>query len=336
MSKEVEFYDYNRIKSYNALFNFILSPRGNGKTYGAKRFVIKRFLKYGEQFIYVRRYKTEFKKLKLFFDDIRQEFPNVKMEVKGKTFFINEKVCGYAIALSTSQTEKSTAYPDVTSIIFDEFIIDKSYIKYLPNEVEVFLDLYETVARFRENVKAYFLANKVTLVNPYFKYFDCIPKRKNRFSSFKDGEIVVEQFTSESFIEMKKKTRFGRLISGTKYGDYAIDNKSLRDSNTFISKEKPKDLFFLFSVIYNNEELAFWISFKEGLCYVNKSVQKNSQARFTITKDDHNINLVMCEKLSNFNFFNEFLRYYRLGQIRISDIDTKITLYEIMNYLGIK
>ena len=44
----------------------------------------------------------------------------------------------------------------------------------------------------------------------------------------------------------------------------------------------------------------------------------------------------MSEKLSNFNFFNEFLRYYRLGQIRISDIDTKITLYEIMDYMGIK
>ncbi len=336
MGKEVEFYDYNRIKSYNALFNFILSPRGNGKTYGAKRFVIKRFLKYGEQFIYVRRYKTEFKKLKLFFDDIRNEFPGVKLEVKGRTFFINEKVGGYAIALSTSQTEKSTAYPDVTSIIFDEFIIDKSYIKYLPNEVEIFLDLFETVARFRENVKAYFLANKVTLVNPYFKYFDCIPKKENRFSTFKDGEIVVEQFTSESFIEMKKKTRFGRLISGTKYGDYAIDNKSLRDSNTFICKDKPKDLFFLFSIIYKSEELAFWISFKEGLCYVNKSVQKNSQARFTITKEDHDINLVMCEKLSSFNFFNEFLRYYRLGQIRICDVATKITLYEIMDYMGIK
>ena len=42
MSKEIEFYDYNRIKSYNTLFNFILSARGNGKTYGAKKFVIKR------------------------------------------------------------------------------------------------------------------------------------------------------------------------------------------------------------------------------------------------------------------------------------------------------
>ena len=109
MSKEIEFYDYNRIKSYNALFNFILSPRGNGKTFGAKEFCIKRFIKYGEQFIYVRRYKSEFKKLQLFFDDIRFKFPNVKLEVKGKTFYINEKVAGYSIALSTSQSEKSTA-----------------------------------------------------------------------------------------------------------------------------------------------------------------------------------------------------------------------------------
>ena len=335
-NEKIEFYDYNRIKSYNALFNFILSPRGNGKTFGAKEFCIKRFIKYGEQFIYVRRYKSEFKKLQLFFDDIRFKFPNVKLEVKGKTFYINEKVGGYAIALSTSQSEKSTAYPNVGTILFDEFIVDKSYIRYLPNEVEIFLDLYETVARFRENVKAYFLANKVTLVNPYFKYFDCIPKKENRFSTFKDGEIVVEQFTSESFIEMKKKTRFGRLISGTKYGDYAIDNKSLRDSNTFISNKKPKDAFFLFSVIYNGEELGFWLSFEESMCYINDSIQKNSKDRFSITKDDHDINLIMADKLTNFNMFKEFLRYYRLGQIRIKNIQCKLLLYEIMEYLGIK
>ena len=29
------FYNYNRIRSYNALFNFIISNRGGGKTYGA-------------------------------------------------------------------------------------------------------------------------------------------------------------------------------------------------------------------------------------------------------------------------------------------------------------
>ena len=53
------YYNFNRLMSYNGLFNFVLSPRGNGKSYGAKERVIKNFIKNKEQFIYVRRYKTE-------------------------------------------------------------------------------------------------------------------------------------------------------------------------------------------------------------------------------------------------------------------------------------
>lgn len=336
--KKIEYYNFNRIRSYDALFNFILSGRGFGKTYNAKKMVIKNFLKKSEQFIYCRRYKTEFQDIKLFFDDIskEEEFKGVEFEVKGKTFLINKKVCGYAIPLSVSQTKKSTAYPLVSTIIFDEFIIDKSHIRYLTNEVEVFLDLYETVARSRENVRAYFLANKVTLINPYFKYFNCIPRKENRFSVFKNGEIVVEQFDSQSFVEMKKKTRFGQLISGTKYGDYSIDNKSLRDSNTFIEKNKPKGSLFLFSIKYNNEELGFWVSYENGICYVNKEIQPNSKYRFSITKDDHDINLIMIDKVSKFYLFQEFLKYFTLGKVRFNNIDNKIIAYDIMKTLGIK
>ena len=53
------FYSYDRIRSYNAIWNFIISNRGGGKTYGFKMMGIKNFLKNGKQFIYVRRYKTE-------------------------------------------------------------------------------------------------------------------------------------------------------------------------------------------------------------------------------------------------------------------------------------
>ena len=72
------------------------------------------------------------------------------------------------------------------------------------------------------------------------------------------------------------------------------------------------------------------------MCYINDSIQKNSKDRFSITKDDHDINLIMVDKLTNFNMFKEFLRYYRLGQIRIKNIQCKLLLYEIMEYLGIK
>ena len=50
-------YSFDRINSYNAFFHFILTNRGYGKSYGAKKRCIDRFLKYGEQFVYVTRYK---------------------------------------------------------------------------------------------------------------------------------------------------------------------------------------------------------------------------------------------------------------------------------------
>ena len=42
------YYNYDRICSYNACFNFILTNRGYGKSYGAKKRAITRFKKYGE------------------------------------------------------------------------------------------------------------------------------------------------------------------------------------------------------------------------------------------------------------------------------------------------
>ena len=39
-------YDYSKVLSYNAMFNFIIGERGVGKTYGAKKYAINRFISY--------------------------------------------------------------------------------------------------------------------------------------------------------------------------------------------------------------------------------------------------------------------------------------------------
>ena len=102
------YYDYDKISSYNATFNMIITNRGFGKTYGAKKRAINKFLKKGEQFIYVRRYKSELKKVKdKFFEKIKKEFEGHKFEIKGFTAYIDDKVAGYLIPLSTSLSEKS-------------------------------------------------------------------------------------------------------------------------------------------------------------------------------------------------------------------------------------
>ena len=55
------FLDFNKPLSYNALLSFIITERGLGKSYGSKKFVAKRFINKGKQFVYIRRYKSELK-----------------------------------------------------------------------------------------------------------------------------------------------------------------------------------------------------------------------------------------------------------------------------------
>ena len=40
------YYNYDKILSYNALLNFIIGERGVGKSYGAKLYVAKNFIKF--------------------------------------------------------------------------------------------------------------------------------------------------------------------------------------------------------------------------------------------------------------------------------------------------
>ena len=87
------FYDYSRILSYNAFVNILIGERGVGKTYGASKFVVKQFLNKGEQFAYIRRYKTELRQaVPQFFSSIinNNEFPDAELTTKGKHFYCND------------------------------------------------------------------------------------------------------------------------------------------------------------------------------------------------------------------------------------------------------
>jgi len=53
------FWNARQTLTHNVLFNVIVGNRGGGKTYGAKEWAIDNFIKTGEQFGYIRRYKDD-------------------------------------------------------------------------------------------------------------------------------------------------------------------------------------------------------------------------------------------------------------------------------------
>ena len=162
-SKENKWYSPERLLSHNAFLNFVMSPRGNGKSYSAKKRIIKNFLKDGSQAVYVRRTKVEIDEVKdTFWNDISIEFPNLEFEVIGYIGYINNEEVVHFIPLSTSTNKKSASYPKVNFIVFDEYIITKTtYNRYLKNEMILFFDLIESVFRRRENCRVLLMANAV-------------------------------------------------------------------------------------------------------------------------------------------------------------------------------
>ena len=325
-------YDKQQLLSHNKLLNMVLSNRGGGKTFHFTRWGIDDFKKNGKQTVWVRRYQTEIDEMLLngkFFDAVREYYPNDKLEIEGSLGKVNGEVAFYFIALSTSRQLKSNNYPLVNKIIYDEFIIDKGRVTYLKNEVEVFLDLIETVARLRDDVRCVLLANSVTVVNPYFHFWDIKVDTSRRFTI--KGQVCVELFTDQTFIEAKKKTRFGQLVQNTRYSDYAIENKWLLDNDTFIEDKTPKAEFML-GMKYNGVMYGFWVDYTVGLIFVNRQYDPSSYSLYCLTKDDHEANLLLIKSLADSKRVQRIVFAFRSGLLRFSDMTVKNQFYEFIGY----
>lgn len=329
------YYDYNNILSRNAMLNFILTNRNGGKTYGFKKKGINNFLKKGEQFIYVRRYKTEFKKILTFFDDIKEAYPEHTFKCTKNYAYIDDKICGYFVPLSTANNEKSTAYPKVTLIGYDEFVIDKKNQRYLPNEPVLLNGLIETVVRTRDNLTVLCMANNVTICNPYFEFWNIYPDFENGIRTYNRGErICVELAVTEEVIAEKMKTRWGKLIRNTEYGEHAFNNKTLSDDDNFILATKPNNSKFMFSINLNGEEIGIW-SF-DDMFYCDKKIINTSNLRYALQKDDLSPNLKMVDKVNSSSLLYLFKNAFKNGRVFYKNKYIKSNVYDILKYIGIR
>lgn len=286
MSNE-KWYSPNRLLSHNAFINFVMSPRGNGKSYSAKKLIIKNYLKNGSQAVYTRRTKVEIDEVKdTYWNDIREEYPDLDFKIEGYIGYINGDEVVHFIPLSTSTNKKSASYPKVNWIIFDEYIITKTtYNRYLKNEMTLLLDLIETVGRDR-NIRVLIMANSVSFVNPLFSFFDIVPKEGQRFSKYKDGLICVEQFTSHVFMEEKKKTPFGRLIEGTNYSKYAIENEVLEDTNDFIKEREGVKYKFLACFKYEDFKIGVWENLENNELFCDERIDEDNINKFAMILEE--------------------------------------------------
>ena len=348
------YWNLRRTLTHNMLINVIVGNRGGGKSYGAKQWAIDNFLKKREQFGYIRRYKDDLKEPMIqFFKDIENRYPDYEFKVDAKYFYIRLKsedpkekwtendIAGYGFTLSTANNKKSISYPRITTLIYDEFLIDKGNQRYLPNEPVALLNLYETIARpgtDHPRVILFMLANALSITNPYFLFWDLrMPTKADKNGKWiwkhPTRPILVEDVRNEKFIDRKRNTEFGKLIEGTTYEGYSIDNKFLLDSDTFVEPKSPKSRYHC-TLNYLDHELGVWVDTNAGLMYVSKQVDPNYPLVYSVTMKDHRPNTIFLKNKSRAGHFKLFLEAYSDGLVRFESVNIKNICYEIIKLSG--
>lgn len=344
------FWDIGKTCTYNALFNFILGNRGGGKSYGAKKRAIDNFIKRREQFGYIRRYKDDLKLPMLkFFDDIKDAYPEYEFKTRGTEFLIrlkpenpkekwtDEDVAGCGLVLATADNKKSIPYPRITMLIFDEFLLDKGSLVYLPNEPIKAFSLYETVARpgtGHPRVVMWFLANAISITNPYFLTLNLqMPKNQDKNGKYvwkhPTKSIIVEDVRNQAFIDAKRNTEFGQIIEGTKYADYSINNEFLLDSDTFIEK-KSKTARYFFTFIYKDRKYGVWYDHNSERMWVSNDVDPSCVFVYTLTLKDHQPNTLLLKAKRQRSYFRSFVDNYALGNVYFENMNVKNIAYEVI------
>lgn len=187
-----KYYSLKNILAKNAQYNVIFGERSNGKTYAAFEYAIRNYIEKGEQFALVRRWGEDLigKRGTVMFDSLclngkgenaikvmsngkwnavyyhgsKWYLCNVDNEARTKT--VDETPFCYGFAITSGEHDKSTSYPRITTIIFDEFLTRTAYA---PDEFVLFMNVLSTIIRDRNNVKIFMLGNTVSQYSPYFK-----------------------------------------------------------------------------------------------------------------------------------------------------------------------
>lgn len=241
MSKKVKYYSLNKILSYEADYNIIFGERSNGKTYSVLEYGLKQYVNNGGQMAIIRRWKEDIrgKRAEAVFtplvsnDVVTQltggKFSNIIYDSGKwylafyddnlKKFVRDSKAFCYAFAINDSEHDKSTSYPDVTTILFDEFLTRKYY---LPDEFVLFMNVLSTIIRQRDNVKIFMLGNTVNKFCPYFAEFGL-----KHIDNMQQGKIDLYEY-GES--KLKVAVEYcGTINKGGKPSDkyFAFDNPKL-------------------------------------------------------------------------------------------------------------
>lgn len=295
MAKEkLKYYSLKNILEKHARYNVIFGERSNGKTYAVLEYGIRQYVENHKQMAIVRRYDLDFqgKRGATMFDNLVTQGKIIEMtggQWSGVTYYsgrwylsrrdedlgknvLDETPLAYAFSLASMEHDKSTSYPGITTVMFDEFI---SSGVYLQDEFITFMHVLSTIIRDRDDVTIFMLGNTRRGSQHDSLYFREMGIRNVK--KMKQGDIDVYHYGESKLVVA---VEFSDSPNKGKPSDvyFAFDNPRLQMITTGsweldVYPHKPidflpKDIRFIFFIIYDGETLQCEIVKKGKSCFL--------------------------------------------------------------------
>ncbi len=334
--KNRKWWDIRAILSYPFQLAMVIGLRGGGKTYGAKVKVIDRFLEFGEQFVWIRRYKTELDEtIKDFFGKVRSEeylrekYGDIEYVRKGYRFYINGELAGHAISMTQASAYKSSEYPNVEWIFFDEFLPEESGSGYLRGEVNTLFGLIETIQR-QDRLRVILLGNALRFNNPYFIHFGISPFKKG-IKYFKNKKVLVQMYYNKWFMREKIESDFGKMTKGSFFFDFAVLNTFTDFNDKFVEKKTPESRYWC-SIKFEGLTYSFYEDRKTGLMYaVNRQVEREGYT-YVISDRDHNVDYNLISRAGQ-TLMSAVKYHYEIGNLRFENMVVREQVLSILTLI---
>lgn len=225
-------------------YYMIFGERSNGKTYTVLEKIVQNYWDTGKQGAIIRRTEQNVKGItaRTYFNGLIEngrisEITNGEWDgiyYYSMSWFLckedpdrpghikhDTKPLCYFFALNTWENTKGGQYPDVTTILFDEFMTRD---RYLTNEWQYFTNVLSTIIRKRTDVTIFMVGNTVNRTCPYFNEMGLTGAR-----DLKQGEKHLWEYHA---------TVEGRPMTG----HIAVEHTGTSRK----TKGKPSDIYFCF------------------------------------------------------------------------------------------
>lgn len=346
--KKRKYYTTDRIDATGAYYRVIYGERSDGKTYSVLLGAVKRYWEAGKQMAYVRRWDEDIKgkRARELYNSIVENGEISRLTggkwndihynggrwflsyTDGKNRLNDETPLAYAFSISAVTHDKSISYPNVTTILFDEFIDRRGY---LTDEFSLFMNVLSTIIRDRDDVVIYMCGNTVNKFCPYFNEMGL-----NNVKKQKKGAIDLYRYGESNLTVAVEYSKGSGKVGKASDVYFAFDNPKLKmitegawEINVYPRtphKIRPKDILYKYFIHFDHEWLqANIVNIGNDLyTYIHPCREPTDKDSYLIYSQDFSVKPNYVRFLSNphSKIERKIYDFYAKDKIFYSDNDT--------------